>query len=135
MDEIDKFLNFLLENIGDPRISTSKDMKNGHRYYYISIVIENKSDKSTSVYNSTSHITITIDNRNKCIKLDSNDENILIEDELMVSKWSEVLENHISKNINEKVSKIIENTLGSCAEKDLHREYKMKKILKDDEFK
>lgn len=83
MNELDKFLIFLMENTDDDRINIWKKMKYGYRHYYISLHIDQEKEDSTG---------------------------------------------NISSTFN-----IIEETLSSCARKDLHRDYKMKKIFKDDE--
>ena len=145
MREIDEFLQFLLEHESDERISFTKKMKYGYRYYYISFNIDEKPEddnkKNQSYPNSlrgyriTDSIEIIVDNRNLCIELlhDNSIENIIIEDGELVDKWSNILEEYINKNVSTKVKDVIEETLSSCYNKDLHRIYQMKKILPEDE--
>ncbi len=139
MNELDKFLIFLMENTDDDRINIWKKMKYGYRHYYISLHIDQEKEDSTGNISSTfnrygDRILISIDNRNNCIEVeDSNDDNIIIEDTDMVNKWSKILDEFLNRDVEEKISNIIEETLSSCARKDLHRDYKMKKIFKDDE--
>jgi len=81
MKVIDEFLEFLLEHESDHRISFSKKMRYGYRYYYINFNIDEKPEEDTSqqiVYSQYSHgstkslsyrisdsIEIIIDNRKK----------------------------------------------------------------------
>ena len=144
MKEIDEFLQFLLEHESDERISFSKKMKYGYRYYYISFNIDEKPEDDTNKnqsfgslrgYRITDSIEIVVDNRNTCIELiyDNSIENIIIEDKKLVDKWSNILEEYINNDVSTKVKNIIENALSSCYNKNLHRTYQMKKILPEDE--
>jgi hypothetical protein len=143
MKEIDEFLHFLLEHESDERISFSKKMKYGYRYYYISFNIDekpednnkNQSFGSLRGYIISDSIEIVVDNRNVCIELlhDNGNENIIIEDKQLVEKWSILLEEYINKDVSTKVKDVIEGALSSCYNKNLHRTYQMKKILPEDE--
>lgn len=139
MEELDRFLNFLLENIDDRRIHISKKMKYGFQHFYISFNIDQLDKDGTygrqnSIFHNNS-LSIVIDNRNNCIDIDSeiNSKSIVIEDENFVKKWSTILDEFLNKEITQKISGIIDITLSSCENKNLHRDYKMKKIFKDDE--
>ena len=143
MKEIDEFLHFLLEHESDERISFSKKMKYGYRYYYISFNIDDKPEDdnknqsfgSLRGYRISDSIEIVIDNRNTCVELlhDNGIENIIIENKELVDKWSNILEEYINKDVSTKVKDIIEGALSSCYNKNLHRTYQMKKILPEDE--
>ena len=144
MKEIDEFLQFLLEHESDERISFSKKMKYGYRYYYISFNIDEKPEDDTNKnqsfgslrgYRITDSIEIIVDNRNSCVELiyDNSIENIIIEDKKLVDKWSNILEEYINNDVSTKVKNIIENALSSCYNKNLHRTYQMKKILPDND--
>jgi hypothetical protein len=144
MKEIDEFLQFLLEHESDERISFSKKMKYGYRYYYISFNIDEKPEDDTNKnqsfgslrgYRITDSIEIVVDNRNTCVELiyDNSIENIIIEDKNLVDKWSNILEEYINNDVSTKVKNIIENALSSCYNKSLHRTYQMKKILPDND--
>ena len=98
MKEIDEFLQFLLEHESDERISFSKKMKYGYRYYYISFNIDEKPEEDNNKnqsygslrgYRITDSIEIVVDNRNTCIELiyDNSIENIIIEDKKLVDKY------------------------------------------------
>ena len=145
MKEIDEFLEFLMKNESDDRISISKKMKFGYRNYYVNFYIDDEpEDKSKNqsqgyatlrAYRIQDSIDIVIDNRNKCIELtyDSGSSNIIVEDEELINKWNDILEEYISKDISNKAKGAIEKALSDCYHKDLHRQYQMKKILPDDE--
>ena len=144
MKEIDEFLNFLLEHESDERVSFSKKMKYGYRYYYINFNIDDKPEDDTNKnqsfgslrgYRITDSIEIVVDNRNTCVELiyDNSIENIIIEDKNLVDKWSNILEEYINNDVSTKVKNIIENALSSCYNKSLHRTYQMKKILPDND--
>ena len=91
--------------------------------------------KQNSIFHRNS-LSIVIDNRNKCIEIESeiNDKSLVIEDEEFVNKWSPILDEFLSREITQKISGIIDITLSSCENKNLYRDYKMKKIFKDDEL-
>lgn len=145
MKEIDEFLEFLLQNESDERISISKKMKFGYRNYYVNFYIDDEPEDKTKnqnqgyaslrAYRIQDSIDIVIDNRNKCIELtyDSGSSNIIVEDEELINKWNEILEEYISRDISSKTKDVIEKALSDCYKKDLHRQYQMKKILPDDE--
>ena len=139
MEELDRFLHFLLENIDDRRINISKKMKYGFQHFYISFNIDQLDrdgtyGKQNSIFHRNS-LSIVIDNRNLCVEIDSeiDEKSIVIEDEEFVKKWSTILDEFLSREITQKISGIIDITLSSCENKNLHRDYKMKKIFKDDE--
>jgi len=145
MKEIDEFLEFLMKNESDERISISKKMKFGYRNYYVNFYIDDEPEDKTKnpnqgygslrAYRIQDSIDIVIDNRNKCIELtyDSGSSNIIVEDEELINKWNDILEEYINKDISNKAKTAIEKALSDCYQKDLHRQYQMKKILPDDE--
>ena len=140
MEELNNFLHFILENADDKRINISKKMKYGFQHFYITFNID-QLDKDGKYSNINSifyrnSLSIVIDNRNKCIDIESEiDENsMVIEDEEFVNKWSITLDEFVNRNIDQRISNIIDITLFSCEDKNLHRDYKMKKIFKDDEL-
>ena len=145
MKEIDEFLEFLLLNESDERISISKKMKFGYRNYYFNFYIDDEPEDKTKnpnqgysslrAYRIQDSIDIVIDNRNKCIELtyDSGGSNIIVEDEELINKWNGILEEYISRDMSSKTKDVIEKALSDCYKKDLYRQYQMKKILPDDE--
>lgn len=137
MEKIDKFLEFFIENLDDKRISVYKKMKYGHRYYYINFLVDDDPNQNTknSIYQYRDNMEIVFDNRNLCIEVYGGDENntLIIEDRNLLEKWSNILEEITSKNLEEKVINVFEKTLNECYNKNLYRELQMKKLFKDDE--
>lgn len=134
MEEINKFLTFINENLEDERISVYKEMKFGHRYYYISMLTQ--TDKNNNIsYNSYNQLSITLDNRNKCVIVNTTDEerSITIENEELLNKWSEIFEEYLNQNIDKDIKGMIHNVMSNMSDKDLYRDYQMKKIFKKDE--
>jgi len=134
MEEINKFLTFINENLEDERISVYKEMKYGHRYYYISMLTQ--SDKNNNIsYNSYNQLSIILDNRNKCVVVNTTNEerSITIEDEELLNKWSEIFEEYLNQNIDKDIKDMIHSVMSNMSDKDLYRDYQMKKIFKKDE--
>ena len=134
MDEINKFLNFINENLDDGRISVYKEMKYGYRHYHITVLLKHEINSLVNkpMYNSYNQLSITLDNRNKCIVVSSseNEETITIENEETLNKWSDIFEEYLSKNLEDNVKNMIHNVMSKMSDKDLYREYQMKKIFK-----
>lgn len=133
MQEVDKILGFLFENIDDTRISINKRMKYGHRHYYLSLYIDSEPSEGRVFGPFSSSLSITIDNRNKCIEMEYNNNNIIIEDDILLNKWNSIFEEYINETIKEDVDSMLDKALSDCFQKNLHREYKMKKIFKDED--
>ena len=139
MNEIDEFLKFLYDNIEDERIEVSKKMKYGFRHFGINLYLENK-EPDTIINGSTGQILtenssynsiqILIDCRNNCIELNVNMDEAVIEDAELTLKWADLLEEYLNNKLENKVSTLINNGLSKT---DLLREYKLKKIIKEDE--
>jgi hypothetical protein len=139
MNEIDEFLAFLYDNIEDERIEVSKKMKYGFRHFGINLYLENK-EPDTIINSSTGQILtdnssynsiqILIDCRNNCIELNVNMDDVVIEDIDLTQKWADLLEEYLNNKLENKVSTLINNGLSKT---DLLREYKLKKIIKEDE--
>lgn len=139
MNEIDDFLQFLFDHNEDDRIEISKEMKYGHRYYYISFNIDEEPEQNANNKNSFNSYTresidFCIDNRNVCINITQyHEKNIIIEDEKLVKKWSDILEEYIQKENKERLNGFLEKSLAKCYNKNFYREVQMKKILPDNE--
>lgn len=138
MEKIDKFLEFFLDNIDDKRISVSKKMKYGHRYYYINFMVDEDptiQNNQNSIYQYRDNMEIIFDNRNECIEIYGGDENntLIVEDKLLLEKWSKILEEVVNKDLENRVVNIFEKTLNECYNKNLYRELQMKKLFKEDE--
>lgn len=141
MKELDLFLTHLFANIDGKDITLSKKMKYGYRHYYLNVYVEKEKEETdkNSVNNSGiyslngSDFSITIDNRNKCIDIFSNFDSIVVEDKDLVDKWTEIFEDYIQKDLEKEVGNLINNVFSNSTQKDLLREYKLKKIIKEDE--
>lgn len=131
MIDLNEFIEFLINHKDDDRIQIYRKMKYGFKHFYIDFYIDTERNGSKFLRPS---LSITIDNRNKCIDISSSDEdqNIIIEDNYLIDFWSSKLDEILSKDLDDKIKKIIETTLISCDNKNLHREYLMKKIIKDE---
>lgn len=138
MEKFDKFLQFFLDNIEDKRISVSKKMKYGFRYYYINFIVDEDptiKNQHNSLYQYRDNMEIIFDNRNKCIEVFGGDENypLIVEEPILLEKWSNILEEIVSENLEDRVINIFEKTLNECYNKNLYRELQMKKLFKEDE--
>ena len=134
MKELDLFLTHLFDNIDDKDISLTKKMKYGYRHYYLNVNVEKEETDNNSVNNSGiyslngSDFSITIDNRNKCIDIFSNFDNIVVEDKDLVDKWTEIFEEYIQTGLEKEVGNLINNVFSNSTQKNLLRDYKLKKI-------
>lgn len=133
MNELDNFLTHLFNNIESEDITLSKKMKYGYRHYYLNIKVEDESEKDTtsnniSVFQLSTDFTIVIDNRNKCIDIFSNMDNIVVEDTELVEKWTNIFEKYIQDNLEKTVGDLINNTFTNTNQKGLLRGYKLKKM-------
>ena len=133
MNEIDNFLTFLFSNIENEDITLTKKMKYGYRHYYLNVRIENEEElnnhQTNSFINSYNDLSIQIDNRNKCIELYSGTlETVVIENEELVLKWTNIFEEYVANNLERDVNLIINSIFINTKQKNLLRGYKLKKI-------
>ena len=131
MKDLNEFIEFLINHRDDNRIQIYRKMKYGFKHFYIDFFTDKEKNGSTFLRPS---LSLIIDNRNKCIDISSTDEDqsIIIEDDYLIDYWSSKLDEILSKDLDDKIKSIIETTLISCDNKNLHREYLMKKIIKDE---
>lgn len=133
MNEIDTFISYLFDNIDNENINISKKIKDGFRIYNLSLRLENKNTfglqngiKGLSSYNDT---VIIIDNYNKCIEFTSGlYDSIIIEDNDLLKKWSDLFEDYLNSNLNNTVTKLINCLFDDANNKSILRDYKFKKI-------
>ena len=134
---VDEILNFIFEHKNDHRISIYKKMKYGFKHYYISFTIDEEPDSKNNgntYMRYRDSFEISIDNRNKCIEfIYAGDKNIIIEDDTLLDKWSTKLDEYLSDNLEYKIKSLFENVLSSCYNKNLYREYQMKKIFPEED--
>lgn len=130
MQQLDEFIQLLLDNIdNDERITLDKRIKYGCRHYYLQLDIdEDKTQKNTHFFRD--NLEIHFDGRNSCIEVNGHDEqSVIIEDEEMLKKWSEVFEKIIKANLETKLKDKITTSLNACNNKSLLRQYQMKKLI------
>ena len=141
MKKIDELIQFLWERREDDRVYISKDIKYGHRNFYIKMEIDDEPeiDSNTNNYplrgilrGYNNNLSIHIDNRNNCIILNYN-ENIVIEDDTIVQKWSSILNEYLINKNEEVFDTIIDKAFSDCYRKDFHRDWKIKKILPEED--
>ena len=136
MVELDQFIKFLIDHISDDRIRLSKKMKYGYRHYYLHFLIDaDPDDKNKGFGRFSGSVEIIFDNRNKCIELidGATDKNYIVDNIEILEKWNNILEDIINKNMGDDVLNLMERSLSQCYRKDLHREWKMKYLLNENE--
>ena len=125
MEELEDFLNYLLENIDDPRIIINKKLKYSYKYYLINVDLPTKNG-------STLHISI--DNRNHIIELTYDyGKSVVYESEEFSKIWMDKLEIEYQKIIKSRISDLIINFMDETETegKDFWRGWTMNKIFKD----
>lgn len=138
IEEIDEFIAFMMSHKDDERLSIEKDIKYGHRNYWITFDIDSepKSNSNNHYGNISGRMTIHFDRRNEAVFISSDiteAPQIAIEDKSLLDKWCDILEKHISGSLKSDFREIVEQSLSSCYNKNIHREWKMKKIFDEDE--
>lgn len=133
MVELEEFLNFVYENLDDPRVGFYKKMKYGYRHYFINITLKCLEDEQRNRESKT--LQIIIDCRNNCIEVGQWEELVIFEDQELTKKWADKLEEVYNRNIVSdlqlKVSKFFSNV--DPKDKDFGRRWKMKDLF-DDEY-
>ena len=140
-EEIDEFISFLMEHKDDERVTIEKDIKYGYKNYWIIFEIDAEPLKKTNNnhwLNIAGRFSIHFDKRNEAIFFKSEHTNIDIpqitfEDKELLEKWCEKIEECIEGDIRRNFRKMVENSLSSCHNKNIHREWKMKKIFDDED--
>lgn len=138
-NEVDEFITFIMSHKDDERVTIQKDIKFGHRNYWISFDIdtEPKAQASNHGWGTISgRLSIHFDRRNEVIFFSSENTDIstiAIEDKDLLNKWCNILEEYISSNLKTNFREMVEQSLSSCYNKNIHREWKMKKIFDDED--
>lgn len=138
IEEIDEFIAFMMSHKDDERLSIEKDIKYGHRNYWITFDIDSepKSNSNNHYGNISGRMTIHFDRRNEAVFISSDiteAPQIAIEDKSLLDKWCDILEKHISGCLKSDFREIVEQSLSSCHNKNIHREWKMKKIFDEED--
>ena len=137
--EIDEFISFIMSHKDDERVSIEKDIKYGHKNYWIIFDIDsesNQNNQNNSWGMINGRLSIHFDKRNKAIFFSSDSvdiSTISIEDEELLEKWCSIIESYIESNLKDNFRRMIDESLSSCYNKNIHREWKMKKIFDKDE--
>ena len=139
-NELDELLSFLMERAEDDRITIQKEIKYGHRNYWITLEIDEDPSANSSGNNSwgrySGRMSIHFDCRNDCIAMTSDRteiSQITFEDKALLEKWAARLEEYISSRIENSFREMVDQTFSSCHRKDFHRDWKMRKILDDED--
>lgn len=135
MEKVNNLIEFLVQHLGDKRISIHKLIKYGYRYYYINFYVDSEINTKQSSFSFRDSLEITFDNRNQCIEVhgEGEERSLIIEDQLLLKKWSDILEEIVSRNLEQRCQNVFEKSLSQCSDKGLYREFQIKKLLKDDE--
>jgi predicted transglutaminase-like protease len=126
MEELEEFLNYLLDNIDDPRIILNKKLKYGYRYYFIVVDLPTSNGRT---------LTVSIDNRSHIVELTYDyGESIVYESEEFSKIWMDKLEIEYQKIFKPRINDIINNFIDETETpgKDFWRGWAMNKIFKDD---
>ena len=85
MVELEEFLDFVIENLSDPRVDFYKKMKYGYRHYFINITLKYPEDEQRNRDSKT--LQIIVDCRNNCIEVGQWEELVVFESKEMTQKW------------------------------------------------
>ena len=132
MKELNKFIEFLVSHKDDERVTIHRKMKYGFKHLYIDFYSDTIDKQGNPFYRP--QLAIIFDNRNKCIEVANEKDSfpVIIQDDKLLSYWTEKLDKLLDGEIEPKIQSAIENCLISCENKNLHREYLMKKIIDDE---
>jgi len=133
MVELEEFLQFIFQNLDDPRVEFFKKMKFGYRHYFINVTLKYPEDDQKGRDSKT--LQIIIDCRNNCIEVGQWEELIVFENPELTQKWATELEkvyqSTISSDLKEKVNKFFNNV--DPKDKDFGRRWKMKDWFNENE--
>ena len=133
MVELDEFLNFVVENLLDPRVEFYKKMKYGFRHYFINITLKFPEDENKVRDSKT--LQIIVDCRNNCIEIGQWEELVVFESKEMTQKWADKLEEIYQSQLSIHLGAKIESFFGNVdpKDKDFGRRWKMKDWFNDEE--
>ena len=126
MEELEEFLNYLFDNIDDPRIILNKKLKYGYRYYFIIVDLPTINGRT---------LTVSVDNRSHIVEITYDyGESIVYESAEFSKIWMDKLEIEYQKIFKSRVTEIIGNFMDDTETtgKDFWRGWTMNKIFKDD---
>lgn len=123
MGEMIDFLNYIWDNIDDPRISINKKMKYGYRYFSVDINLPTKHARTASIH---------VDNRNNTIEISYDYHNsVIIESEELSKIWIDKFEQKYKELSPIRVTEIINSFMEETEPKgkDFWRDWTMNKIF------
>jgi hypothetical protein len=123
MKEITDFLNYVWDNIDDPRISINKKMKYGHRYFSVDINLPTTHGRSVSIHT---------DNRNNVVEISYDYHNsVIIESEELSKFWIDKFEQKYQELSSTRVTEMINSFMEETEPKgkDFWRDWTMNKIF------
>jgi hypothetical protein len=126
MEELEEFLNYLFDNIDDPRIILNKKLKYGYRYYFIIVDLPTINGRT---------LTVSLDNRSHIVEITYDYGESIVYESVEFSKiWMDKLEFEYQKIFKSRVTEIIGNFMDETETKgkDFWRGWTMNKIFKDD---
>ena len=126
MEELEEFLNYLFDNIDDPRIILNKKLKYGYRYYFIIVDLPTINGRT---------LTVSVDNRSHIVEITYDYGESIVYESVEFSKiWMDKLEIEYQKIFKSRVTEIIGNFMDDTESKgkDFWRGWTMNKIFKDD---
>jgi len=123
MKEMVEFLNYVWDNIDDPRISINKKMKYGHKYFTVNVDLPTSHGRTISIHT---------DNRNNIVEIsyDYHDYIIIESEELSkfwIDRFEQKYQESASTRVNEMINSFIEET--DPKGKDFWRDWTMNKIF------
>ena len=126
MEELEEFLNYLFDNIDDPRIVLNKKLKYGYRYYFIIVDLPTINGRT---------LTVSVDNRINIVEITYDYGESIVYESVEFSKiWMDKLEIEYQKIFKPRINDIINNFIDDTESKgkDFWRGWTMNKIFKDD---
>jgi hypothetical protein len=135
MKELEILIEFLFTNKQDTRIKFNKIIQSGHSIYFIEFTADISDKKIAGVsWNQyfPKSLKIKLDNKNNCIVLEGPDDTIdpiYIVDKHILDKFSLEVENHLNSRLTKDMGTIVNDVFSSCLNKDIYREWKMKKLF------
>ena len=127
MEELEEFLNYLFDNIDDPRIILNKKLKYGYRYYFIIVDLPTINGRT---------LTVSVDNRSHIVEITYDYGESIVYESVEFSKiWMDKLEIEYQKIFKSRVTEIISNFMDDTEQKgkDFWRDWTMDKIFKNKE--
>lgn len=125
MNKLNDFLNYVWENLDDPRVQVIKKIKYGYRYYHVTLHLPNINSRCLS---------INVDNRSYIIELNYDyGDSVVIESEEISKFWMDKFENYYQSQVESNIDRIIGDFIEETEPKgkDFWRDWNMNKIFSD----